>query len=44
MRYFLADDPTRSGLVLKVRNVDHGVLTDTLSRLGGVAILDAREI
>lgn len=41
---FLADDPTRSGLVLKVRNVDHGVVTDTLSRLGGVAILDAREI
>jgi hypothetical protein len=41
---FLAEDPTKAGLVLKVRNVERGVLVDALSHINGAAILDTREM
>jgi hypothetical protein len=39
----MSDDPTRWGLVLKVRNVDREVLVDTLSTIAEVKIRDIRE-
>jgi acetoin utilization protein AcuB len=41
---FLAQDPVKSGLVLKVRNVDRQMLTDALSAIEGANILDVREM
>jgi acetoin utilization protein AcuB len=40
---FMSEDPTRWGLVLKVRNVDREVLVDTLSKIAEVKIRDIRE-
>jgi len=40
---FMSDDPTRWGLVLKVRNVDREALIDTLSKIEEVKIRDIRE-
>lgn len=41
---FLAEDPVKSGLVLKVRNVDRQKLTDALAGIEGASILDVREM
>jgi len=41
---FLSEDPTRAGMVLKVRNVDRKKLLDALSRIEDLAIVDVREI
>jgi acetoin utilization protein AcuB len=41
---FLADDPTKAGLVLKVRNADRDELRGTLSRIEGATIRDVREM
>ena len=40
---FLSEDPTRAGMVLKVRNVDRKKLLDALSRIEDLAIVDVRE-
>lgn len=41
---FMAEDPTKWGLVLKVRNVDHDTLTTALSNIEGERTLDVREV
>lgn len=41
---FMAEDPTKWGLVFKVRNVDREVLMDALSGIEGQRILDIREV
>ena len=41
---FMAEEPTKSGLVLKVRNVDRKVLVNTLTQIEGIAIHDIREV
>lgn len=41
---FMSEDPTKWGLVLKVRNVDSETLTTTLSRIEGMTLLDIREV
>jgi acetoin utilization protein AcuB len=41
---FMLDDPTQWGLVLKVRNVDCDILTDTLSKIEDTSILDIRQV
>lgn len=41
---FMSEDPTKWGLVLKVRNVDRETLTDTLSQIEGERTLDVREV
>jgi acetoin utilization protein AcuB len=41
---FMAEEPTRYGLVLKVRNVDRSVLTEALAQIPGDTIVDVREI
>jgi acetoin utilization protein AcuB len=41
---FMADDPTRWGLVFKVRNVDRETLTRALSQIEGQQVQDIREI
>lgn len=41
---FMSEDPTKWGLVFKVRNVDRGVLTEALSRIEGERTLDVREV
>ena len=41
---FMSEDPTKWGLVLKVRNVDSDVLTDALSKIEGERTLDVREV
>lgn len=41
---FMSEDPTKWGLVLKVRNVDRGVLTSALSKIEGERTLDVREV
>jgi acetoin utilization protein AcuB len=41
---FMADEPTKWGLVLKVRKVDVKVLTRALSEIEGLATLDIREV
>lgn len=40
---FMSQDPTKWGLVLKVRNVDSQMLADALSQIEGSSILDVRE-
>jgi acetoin utilization protein AcuB len=40
---FMAEDPEKWGLVLKVRNVDRENLTDTLSKIPETSILDIRQ-
>jgi acetoin utilization protein AcuB len=41
---FMAEEPTKWGLVLKVRNVDRDILLQTLSKIEGHSILDIREV
>ena len=41
---FLLDDIAKAGVTLKVKNVERGVLTDSLSKIEGVSIVDEREI
>jgi acetoin utilization protein AcuB len=41
---FMSDDPTKSGLVLKVRNVERESLTAALSSIEGERTLDVREV
>jgi acetoin utilization protein AcuB len=41
---FMSEDPTKWGLVLKVRNVDHETLTKTLSQIEGQRTLDVRDV
>jgi acetoin utilization protein AcuB len=41
---FMAEDPTKWGLVLKVRNVDRDVLTEALSKIEGERTLDVRDV
>lgn len=41
---FMAEEPTKWGLVLKVRNVDREVLTSALSEIEGQTTLDIREV
>lgn len=41
---FLAQDPIKAGLVVKVRNVDREVLLSSLSQIEGAEITDVREI
>ena len=41
---FMAEEPTKYGLVLKVRNVDRAVLTEALAQIPGDTIVDVREI
>ena len=41
---FMAEDPTKWGLVLKVRNVNRQILTNTLSQIEGQTTLDIREV
>jgi hypothetical protein len=41
---FMSEDPTKWGLVLKVRNVDRETLTETLSKIEGQRTLDVREV
>lgn len=41
---FMAEDPTKWGLVLKVRNVDRDGLTSALSKIEGQTTLDVREV
>jgi acetoin utilization protein AcuB len=40
---FMAEEPTKWGLVFKVRNVDRDQLTETLSQIEGASVLDVRE-
>lgn len=41
---FMSEDPTKWGLVLKVRNVDRETLTAALSSIEGERTLDVREV
>jgi acetoin utilization protein AcuB len=41
---FMAEDPTKWGLVFKVRNVDRDRLTKTLSQIEGADLTDVREM
>lgn len=41
---FMSEDPTKWGLVLKVKNVDRETLTSTLSTIEGERTLDVREV
>jgi acetoin utilization protein AcuB len=41
---FMSEDPTKWGLVLKVRNVDRETLTKTLSQIEGQRTLDVRDV
>jgi acetoin utilization protein AcuB len=41
---FMAEEPTKWGLVFKVRNVDREVLLAALSKIEGQSILDVREV
>jgi acetoin utilization protein AcuB len=41
---FMAEDPTKWGLVFKVRNVDREILLQALSEIEGHSILDIREV
>ncbi len=40
---FMSEDPTRWGLVLKVRNVEREALTAALSQVEDTSIVDVRE-
>jgi acetoin utilization protein AcuB len=41
---FMVDEPDMWGMVLKVRNVDREVLTDTLSKIAEAEVTDVREV
>ena len=41
---FMSDDPTKWGLVLKVRNVERDSLLESLSQIEGQRLLDVREV
>jgi acetoin utilization protein AcuB len=41
---FMAEDPTKWGLLFKVRNVDREILLGALSKIEGHTILDVREV
>jgi uncharacterized protein with ACT and thioredoxin-like domain len=41
---FMSDDPTKWGLVFKVKNVDRDELTEALSKIEGERTLDVREV
>jgi acetoin utilization protein AcuB len=41
---FMSEDPTRWGLVFKVRNVDRKTLTDALTKIEGQEVEDIREL
>ena len=41
---FMAEEPTKWGLVFKVRNVDREILLGALSKIEGQSILDVREV
>jgi acetoin utilization protein AcuB len=41
---FMSEDPTKWGLVFKVRNVDRDVLTEALAKIEGERTLDVREV
>jgi acetoin utilization protein AcuB len=41
---FMSEDPTKWGLVFKVRNVDRETLTSALSKIEGERTLDVREV
>jgi acetoin utilization protein AcuB len=41
---FMAEDPTKWGLVFKVKNVDRTELTEALSKIEGERTLDVREV
>ena len=41
---FMSKDPTKWGLVFKVRNVDREVLVEALSKIEETSILDIRQI
>ncbi len=41
---FMADDPGKAGLVLKVRYADREVLVEALSQIEGARVLDVREV
>jgi len=41
---FMADEPTKWGLVFKVRDVDREILLQALSKIDGHSILDVREV
>ena len=41
---FLSENPTRAGMVMKVRNADRKPLLDALSKIEEIAIVDVREM
>jgi acetoin utilization protein AcuB len=41
---FMAEEPTKWGLLFKVRNVDREILLRALSKIDGQTILDVREV
>jgi acetoin utilization protein AcuB len=41
---FMSEDPTKWGLVFKVRNVDRDILTEALCKIEGHNIIDMREV
>jgi acetoin utilization protein AcuB len=41
---FMSDDPTKWGLVFKVKNVDRDELTEALGKIEGERTLDVREV
>jgi len=41
---FMAEDPTKWGIVLKIRNVERGTLVAALEQIEGSNLLDVREV
>lgn len=41
---FHLEDTTKGGVILKVRNVDREILTDTLSKIEGITSIDIRKM
>ena len=41
---FMSEDPTKWGLVLKVRNVERDSLLESLNAIEGQRLLDVREV
>jgi len=41
---FLSENPTRAGMVMKVRNVDRKMLLDALSQIEDLKVVDVREM
>ncbi len=41
---FLSEDPTKAGMVMKVRNVDHKLLLDALAQIEELKLTDVREM